>query len=186
MAAVVERTITADELWRMPDDGLRHELVKGQLRTMPLNGVLHGVVAMNIAFSLSIAVEDGDLGATVATGTGFKIASAPDTVRAPDAAFVARERLEQVGITEEFWPGAPDVAVEVLDLDDTYAEVQEKIVGWLDAGTRLVIVADPFKHLITVYHSLSDIRVLTAQDILDGGDVVPGWRLPVAAIFKTA
>ncbi len=186
MSETQANLMTADELLKMPDDGLQHELVKGELLTMPLNGALHGILTMRIAFSLGVWVEDRNLGATFATGTGFKIASNPDTVRAPDVAFVVRERLQSGEPTEKFWPGAPDLAVEVLSPNDTLLEVQGKAVDWLKAGTRLVVVADPRKRLVTVYRSLSDIRVLTERNTLEGEDVVPGWTLPVSAIFRTA
>jgi Uma2 family endonuclease len=175
--------ITAEELWRMPNDGFRHELIKGELTTMAPAGSLHGMVALRIASALFTYVEANRLGATFAAETGFKLASNPDTVRAPDAAFVSQERFEPVGSTERFWPGAPDLAVEVISPTDSYVDVQDKVFEWLEAGTRMVIVADPRKRLVTMYRSLSDIKVLTERDILDGGDVVSGWTLPVAKVF---
>ncbi|BBL76599.1 hypothetical protein MishRS11D_36970 [Methylomagnum ishizawai] len=185
MGAVAERLITADELWHMPDDGQRHELIKGEVTTMAPAGSEHGIVALRIGRLLGNFVEEQALGETFGAETGFKIGSNPDTVRAPDAAFVSRARFEAVGNTRKFWPGAPDLAVEVISPGDGYTEVQDKAFDWLAAGTRMVVVADPRKRRITVYRSLSDIRVLTDQDTLDGGDVVPGWSVPVASIFRT-
>lgn len=183
MVAMPEKLMTADELWLRPDDGMRHELIKGELTSMAPAGSQHGFLAMRIALSLGAFVESHDLGAIFAAETGFKIKSNPDTVRAPDVAFVAKERFEAIGPTPKFWPGAPDLAVEVLSPGDAYSEVQDKAVAWLDAGTRLVIVADPRRRVVTVYRSLNEIRVLTEHDELDGGDVVPGWRVPVARWF---
>ena len=102
---------------------------------------------------------------------------------APDAAFVRRERVEAVGLTTGFWPGAPDLAAEVVSPGDTYAEVQDKIADWLNAGTRLVVVVNPSTQTVALYHSRHDIRILTTDDVLDGGDVVPNWTLPVRDIF---
>jgi Uma2 family endonuclease len=186
MAAVIDRPVTADELLAWPDDGLRHELIKGELTTMAPAGSEHGIVALRIGRLLGNFVEEQGLGETFGAETGFKIATNPDTVRAPDAAFVSRERFDWVGPTRKFWPGAPDLAVEVVSPDDAYAQVQAKARDWLEAGTRMVVVADPRKRRVTVYRSPSDIRVLTEQEVLDGGDVVPGWQVSVAAIFKTA
>ena len=123
------------------------------------------------------------MGRVYAAETGFKIASDPDTVRAPDAAFVGRECLEKVGRVEGFWPGAPDLVVEVVSPGDTHAEVVEKSLAWLDAGCRMVLVAEPVRKVVTVYHSREDICILTADEAVNGADVVPGWRLPVAEIF---
>lgn len=184
MAAVAERLLTAEELWQMPDDGQRHELIKGALTTMAPAGSEHGIVALRIGASLCVHVEAHGLGETFGAETGFKITSNPDTVRAPDAAFVSRERFEPVGYTRKYWPGAPDLAVGVISSGDTYTEVQDKAFDWIAAGTRMVVVADPHKRRITVYRSLSDIRVLTESDTLDGGAVVPGWSVPVASVFR--
>jgi Uma2 family endonuclease len=137
MAITSEKLITAEDLLRMPDDGFRHELIKGELSTMPPAGTHHGLVAMRIGRVLG-----------------------------------------------NFWPGAPDLAVEVVSPSDSYAEVQDKVFDWLEAGTRMVVVADPRKRVVTVFRSLAEIRVLTERDHLDGGDVVPGWALPVTAIFS--
>jgi Uma2 family endonuclease len=183
MPTTMEQRITADDLSRMPEDGFRHALVKGELITMAPAGFHHGMLAGQIFLSLGEFVRRQGLGVVLAAETGFKIASNPDTVRAPDVAFVCKERFEQIGPTEKFWPGAPDLAVEVVSPGDSYSEVQGKVFDWLEAGTRLVIVADPRKQAITVYRSMKDIEVLTARDTLDGGEVVPGWRMPVGDIF---
>ena len=107
----------------------------------------------------------------------------PDHVRAPDVAFISRPRLERLGEIEGFWPGAPDLVVEVVSPGDTYAEVEDKVFDWLDAGCRMVVVVNARKRAVTVYRSPSQIAVLGPTDILDGADVVPGWQLPIAQLF---
>lgn len=180
---IKEKLYTAEELLRLPDDGMRHELVKGELREMPPAGNEHGYLALRIASRLERHVDANKLGRVYAAETGFKIASDPDTVRAPDAAFVSRERVEKVGRVAGFWPGAPDLAVEVVSPGDTHAEVVEKALAWLDAECRMVLVAEPERKVVTVYRSREDIRILAGDGAVDGADVVPGWRLPVAEIF---
>ena len=169
----------------MPDDGFRYELVEGELRKMAPAGSEHGYVALRLGRLLGNHVETNGLGRAYAAETGFKLASDPDTVRAPDVAFVGRERVEAVGRVEGFWPGAPDLAVEVVSPGDTHAEVTEKALAWLAAGCRMVLVADPSRRAVTVYRSREDIRILVSEagDVIDGADVVPGWRLPVAEVF---
>jgi hypothetical protein len=103
----------------MPDDGFRYELVRGELRRMPPAGDEHGYLALEIASDLRNHVKANNLGRTDAAETGFKLASDPDTVRAPDVAFVRRERAEKVGRVTGYWPGAPDLAVEVVSPNDT-------------------------------------------------------------------
>lgn len=162
---------------------MRHELVRGEFKTMSLARVEHGFVAGNIGSSLGNHAEKGRLGRTYAAGTGFLLSRDPDTVRAPDAAFVSREHVEKVGRVADFWPGAPDLAVEVVSPGDTHAQVVEKALSWLEAGCRMVLVAEPERKAVTVYRSREDIRILTGDEAVDGADVVPGWRLTVAEIF---
>jgi len=176
--------MTAEELLRLPDDGYRYELVRGELRKMAPAGHIHGRVAINVTTPLDRHVRDHNLGVVYAAETGFKLASNPDIVRAPDIAFIRRERVEDVGDLEGYWPGAPDLAVEVISPSDTYTDVQEKVFDWLEAGTRMVILVMPRKRVVTVYRSMTDMIMLTEHDTLDGGDVVPGWKIPVRELFS--
>ena len=118
---VKRKRVTAEDLLRMPDDGMRSELVKGGLREMPPAGSEHGAIAMNIGISLGSHVKVNGLGRVYTAETGFRLSSDPDTVRAPDAAFVSRERVEAAGRVTGFWPGPPDLAVEVVFPNDTHA-----------------------------------------------------------------
>ena len=181
--AVVRREVNAEDLLRMPDDGFRYELVRGELRQMAPAGNVHGRIAMNFGTSLNNHIRAHDLGVVYAAETGFRLAEDPDTVRAPDVAFVSRERFEEIGEVEGYWPGAPDLAVEVISPGDSYVEVEDKVFDWLEAGTRMVLTINPRKRSITVYRSLADITVLTGKDVLDGGEIVPGFRLAVRDIF---
>jgi len=183
MVAVIQ-PMTAEALLRMPDDGSRYELVKGELSKMAPASHEHGRVTVNVTTPLDQHVRANNLGTVYAAETGFKLRSNPDTVRAPDAAFVSRQRLEQVGEVAGYWPGAPDLVVEVISPSDVYTEVEEKVFDWLEAGARMVVVVNPRKRAVMVYRSLTDIVVLTENDTLDGGDVVPGWRMPVKDIFR--
>ena len=138
---------------------------------------------MSIAWRLAQYVVENQLGAVYAAETGFRLSSDPDTVRAPDVAFVSQARIEEVGEVEGFWPEAPDLAVEVISPGDSYSEVEEKVFAWLDAGTKMVVVINPQQRSVTVYKSPSDITALTEADVLIGGDIVPGFRLAIREIF---
>ena len=98
-------------------------------------------------------------------------------------AFVSRERAAAAGEVEGYWPGAPDLAVEVISPGDTYTEVEDFLFNWLDAGTKAVIVVNPRKRSLTVYESPNDISVLAEDDTLNLGDVVPGFELAIREIF---
>ena len=104
-------------------------------------------------------------------------------MRAPDVAFVRRERVEALGRQTGYWPEAPDLAIEVISPNDRYTEVEEKVADWLAAGTRMVVVANPRNRTVRVHRSTTDVVTLTMDDTLDGGDVVPGWRMPLTEIF---
>jgi Uma2 family endonuclease len=175
--------LTSDDLLGMPDDGYRYELLRGELKKMAPASHQHGSTVMNVSTPLDQHVRANDLGKVYAAETGFKIGTNPDTVRAPDVAFVSRQRLEEAGDVQGYWPGAPDLVVEVISPGDIYIEVEEKVLDWLKAGAKMVVVVNPRKQIVTVRRSINDIVTLTADDTLDGGDVVPGWSMAVKSIF---
>ena len=175
--------ITADDLLRMADDGMRRELVAGELREMPPSGHEHGRVTMRLSGPLSLFVEEHELGAVYAAETGFLLAKDPDTVRGPDVGFVTRERLASIPKGRGYFPGAPDLAVEVISPGDTYTEVEAKVEEWLAAGCRMVVVANPRNQTLKVYRGVTDVTILAAADTFDGGDVVPGFQISVRRIF---
>src|SRR5687768_15778940 len=106
--------ITADELLTLPRGEFRYELVRGELKKMSPAGHEHGAIIMQLAAPLAQYVKDKKLGRVYAAETGFKLETNPDTVRAPDIAFIVTARVEAVGKARGYWPGAPDLAVEVL------------------------------------------------------------------------
>jgi len=183
MSATLTKPVTAAELLEMQDDGHRYELVKGELRMAPPPGSEHGEVTMNLAGPLYQHVKKNNLGVVYAAETGFKLESNPDTVRAPDIAFVRIERVQETGRLAGYMSGAPDLAVEVLSPSDRVSRVEEKVAEWLEGGARMVWVVSPKLHTVTVYRSLTDIVTITEKDKLDGADVVPGFQMNVAEIF---
>jgi Uma2 family endonuclease len=138
---------------------------------------------MVIGALLYTHVREHGLGTAFAAETGFQLASDPDTVRAPDAAFVRRERADAVGSTDGYWPGAPDLAIEVTSPNDRSSAVEGKALDWLAAGTRAVVVVDPRLRTAMVFRARQDIRILTADELLDLDDVVPGWSPRVGGFF---
>jgi Uma2 family endonuclease len=182
MSAHTEQ-VTADQLLGLPDDGKRRELVAGELREMPPSGHEHGRVTMRLSGPLSVFVEEHDLGAVYAAETGFLLAQNPDTVRGPDVAFVSKERLASVAGRRGYFPGAPDLAVEVISPGDLYSDVEAKVEEWLGAGCRMVVVVNPRNRTLKVYRSLTSVAVLTAADTFEGGEVVPGFRMAVGRLF---
>lgn len=177
------KQLTAEELAQMPDREERTELVKGELRTMAPAGRRHGIVAMKIGGRLLQFVEEHELGEVYAAETGFILTRSPDTVRGPDVAFVTAERAAQQPDEEGFFNGPPDLAVEVVSPNDKVEEVESKVLDYLRAGTQLIWIIHPQTKTITVYRSLQDIFVLTEEDVLEGGDLLPGFIVEVREIF---
>lgn len=175
--------LTAEDLEKLPADGMRHELVKGELRTMPPSGGEHGYTVVNLTVPLGQHARRQGLGAVCGAETGFVIAHDPDTVRAPDIAFVRKAAIPASGLPKGFWQGAPDLAVEVVSPGDTLVEVEEKVHEWLQAGTSRVWVVNPRQQTVHVYRSPTDVMILTVNDVLDGEGVVPGFTIPVREIF---
>ena len=183
MSAIAVEVMTAEELLALPRGQFRYELISGELKRMPPTGEEHGSVTMDIAGPLHRHVRKNNLGRVYAAETGYKIRSNPDTVRAPDVSFISHERLQGQPPLKNFRPGAPDLAVEVMSPGDTKREVAEKVAEWLDAGAHLVWIVNPKLRTVNVYRPLTDNVILTIKDTLDGGTVVPGFRIAVSEIF---
>ena len=179
--------LTAEDLWKQTDDGYRYELVKGVIHRMPPAGFEHGIRAIKIGKHLDVYVEKHKLGYVCCAETGFKISQNPDTVRAPDAAFVRQAAIDEKGIPKGYWEGAPDLAVEVISPSDTYTaiavKIDEKVDEWLDAGCAMVWVINPRRETVAVYRSPEDMTVLHGDDILEGEDVIEGFQCQVRDLF---
>ena len=177
------RPVTAEELFYQQGDGYRYELIKGELKKMAPAGNEHGNLAMDFGTLLNVYVKAKEFGKVYAAETGFKIATDPDTVRAPDVAFISQKRLDEAGPVRGYWPGAPDLVAEVISPGDLYTEVGEKVAEWLGAGSRMVVIVNPRNKQVLVHTSPTDVKVLGLGDTLDGGEVVPGWTLSVEELF---
>ena len=173
--------VTADELERMPEDDFRYELVRGRLTRMSPVAPPHGRATAVLTARLWNHVTDRSLG-EVWNEVGFRLAHDPDTVRAPDIAFVSAERLPQRD-ARGFYRGAPDVAIEVLSPDDRPADMREKVQDYLAVGTRAVVVVDPHNRRATVHRPGAPATILTIDDTLDLHPIVPDWRLKLAELF---
>jgi len=174
--------LTARDVERLSLPGKQVELVRGQLVVREPPGTRHGAIAANLTCLLGDFVRRRELGVVFAQDTGFKITSAPDTVRAPDVAFVGRGRADRIpdrGYAEL----APDLLAEILSPDDRPAEVLAKIADWLAAGTKLVWLVDPARLEVRVYRADGSLSVLREHDSLDGEDVLPGFTSPVGQVF---
>ena len=186
--AAARRTLktvfTSEELLRFPRARYRLELVKGKLYEMALSGGRHGYISANICAILSSYVQSTDLGCVFAAETGFTLQRNPDTVRAPDAAFVAKDRIPPGETPDGYLALAPDLAVEVISPNDRPRAVREKVADWLNAGTRLVWVIYPASRTVAVHRPPGSVEELGEADTLDGADVVPGFTCVLRELFE--
>jgi Uma2 family endonuclease len=173
--------LTAEDLLKANIPNKRTELVRGRLVVREPAGWRHGAVTVNLTVRLGQHVDLTGAGQLLAAETGFTLARGPDTVRAPDIAFVRRERLpaETTGFPEL----APDLVVEVLSPNDRPGETLAKVGDWLDAGARLVWVIDPERRLARIYRPDGTESVLNEADALVGEDVLPGFSCTLSLIL---
>jgi len=187
--AVEQKLYTAADLWEMshlPEYAdKRLELVEGEIIEMNPSAGGHGLVVSKIDRLIRVFAEQNQLGETTGAETGFLLQKNPigkDTVRAPDVGFIAAGRLSSE-MLKGYIPLAPDLAVEVVSEYDTATEIIERVSDFLRAGTRMVWVFYP-KPRTAVVHTPYGSRTIDSDGVLDGGDVLPGFSVPVSEVFS--
>lgn len=183
MSTHPQTQITAEEFAALPLGEMRSELIEGVLHTMPPTTGGHGRITMRLSGLLFTHISNHHLGETYAAETGFLIARNPDTVRAPDFAFIQRDRAPSHDMDARWVSVIPDLVVEVASPGDRPTELMDKAEMWLEVGVRLVWVALPAQRVIQVYRPGQPIATLDMASMLDGGEVVPGFTTPVAHIY---
>ncbi len=180
----VKHLLTAEDVLDLPEKpGYTIELIDGELREVPGAGALHGVIALMLIELLQGFVRQWSLGLVLPDGVGYVLRREPDQLRIPDVSFLAWSQVPEDGIPEGFWEGAPTLAVEIVSPHDRAADIHRKVHDYLDAGTRLVWVLWPQQTAVTVYDADGQ-RELGSDDQLDGGDVLPGFSVPVGDLFE--
>lgn len=146
-------------------------------------GYDHGRIENRLNYVLTHFVEQHGLGGVLTSDTGFLLARNPDTVRCADVAFILQERIEPPGRQGPYYPGAPDLAIEIASPSDRTGELDEKVQDWLAHGCQVVWLVNPKWRTVTVYRSDADIKIFTEADTLDEPTLLPGFSLPVRQIF---
>ena len=180
MSTTTRRVATEEDLLAMPKDGRKYELVDGEIRVSPA-GDRHSVIALALGARLLAFAKEHQLGHVCGADAGFRLPGG--NVRSPDASFVATGRFPDDRPPDDWGSLAPDLAVEVISPGDRPRHILDKVGEYLEAGVRLVWVIDPRHSRATVYRSLNDVRELGASDLLDGEDVLPGFRCRLEEIL---
>lgn len=183
MSTTSTALMTAEELMELPDDDLRHELINGELITMPLPKLPHGRTATRLGAPLLQFVVENELGEVYISDVGFQLTRNPDTVVGPDISFISKERLEQGGDVEGYWQGPPDLAVEVYSPGYRPGKVRDRISRLFSFGTKQVWIVDLKHSTVAVYRSESDITTFSGSDYLEAQDMFAGFRISLERIF---
>lgn len=167
----------------LPGDGYIHEVVNGELVMSPKNNYQHGDICAQLLIALGTFARDRKWGAVWDSSTGFWMRNR--NCRAPDVSFVSRERLKGFSRSaRQFFPGAPDLAIEVLSAANTPAEIHERLRDYFDSGTRLAWVIHPIEQFVEVCHSPDNRKILGPGAMLEGEDLLPGFQFAIADLFK--
>ena len=182
MSTTTTHLMTAEELFNLEDDGYhRYELIKGELLTMSPANDRHGAVTIKLSALLYNYVTQNKLGVLRAAETGFKLETDPDTVLAPDIAFISQERAGP--LSDFFRIGPPDLAVEVRSRWDRRGKIERKTALWLELGAKAVWNVDQRKRTVEVCHADGNRWLFHENDELVD-DTVPGFRVAVSEIFS--
>ncbi|MCY4079166.1 MAG: Uma2 family endonuclease [Caldilineaceae bacterium] len=183
MALTSEKLLTAEELHQLISQDVRGELLRGVLYQTQPTGVRHGKTVVNLIVLLAGLVESRQLGTLVASDIGFLLERDPDTVREPDVAFISAQRLPPDEDVPGYFEGPPDLAVEIASPSDSPRQLFDKARMWISFGVPLVWTVDPEARTIDVHQPHVPLVRHSADDTLDGGQVLPGFNCTVRDIF---
>ena len=173
---------TATDLERLSAQGCRYELIKGELHKRAFAGGLQGSITSRLSFYVGSIVDSENLGMAFAAGTGFFVERNPDTVLAPDFAFVAEGRLPNP-LPDNYVAIVPDIALETRSLTNSKKYASAKVQLWLELGVKSVWKMNPRMRLLTVYRTGHVPRSLGEGDTLDGEETLPGLSVPISRLF---
>jgi Uma2 family endonuclease len=188
MSAAVEtgkKVWTEAELQSLPEDGFIHEVIDGELVMSPKNSWLHGRICTRLLFAIEAFNRRHRLGVVLDSSTGFWMKNR--NCRAPDISFVSKGTVARLGVAAmaaEFFPAAPDLAVEVLSRNSSRSEMDERLRDFFESGTQIAWVIDPDQQRVEVCHSLTRRTLIGTGGILDGEHLLPGFRYAIADLFK--
>ena len=183
MTTAKPKLLTADDLLRLYGQGVKGELIRGVLHETMAAGIRHGKIAIRLGGRMDAHVEQGRLGHVFGSDAGVLLERNPDTVREPDLAYVSAERLPLDAEVDGYCPVPPDLVVEIKSPSDSEAVIDDKAAMWISFGVRMALVINPETRTIRVRQPDLPTVILTIDDTLDGGEVLPGFSCPVREIL---
>ena len=183
MATAKNKLLTAEDLLQLSRKGVKGELIRGVLCETVSVGEEHGHIAGIFITFLNVHIRPRRLGRAGGTDVGVLMQRDPDMVREPDVYYVSRERLPLDVRVHGYLEVAPELVVEIVSPSDTQQAVNDKTEMWLSHGVLMVVEVYPAERAVMVHRPGTPAVTLTADDALDGGDVLPGFTLPLREIF---
>ena len=183
MTTTKEKLLTADDLLRLDAEGVRGELIRGVLCETMAAGTRHGKIVMKLGFLLGSIVIPQRLGTLVGSDSGVLLERDPDTVREPDVAYFSAEKMPLDQDVSGYTDVVPDLVVEIVSPSDRLQSVHDKARMWKSFGVPLVWVGYPDWREVEVFLADGNIVTLGENEMLDGGDVLPGFSCRVSEIF---
>ena len=184
MATTVVRSMSVEEFLALPDDGCQYELVQGELIEMPGSGFEHSAINALLILELGLYNRQHKLGIVTSSDGAYVLNRETRTVLVPDVAFTRIDRLPPPGERTGVLELVPDLVIEVASPSDSANRISEKVREYLDAGVRLVWVFYPKRRMAQVFTPDRNSRLLYEDDILDGGDVLPGFEMRIGDVFE--
>lgn len=180
-----QKVWTEEDLQALPDEGYDYELVDGKLIMSPKNNFFHEHICMRLSSALNAFVTERKLGVVLGSSAGFWMRNR--NCRAPDISFIPLVRLQALGFrpsSRAFFPGAPDLAVEILSRSNTPQDIQRRLEDFFDSGTQIAWLIHPEREFVEICHSPTDRKMLGSGARLDGETLLPGFSYPIADLFK--
>lgn len=177
------RTMTIEELWDTEDDGSRHELIKGELVSMPPAGEAPGHLMGKLSHLIWRYLEDHPTAILAVGDSGYVLDRNPDTLLAPDLAMTRIERIPDEVPARSFPNRAPDLVIEIVSPGDRIGTINEKLRLYLEFGVELIWLVDPDRRTVTAHAYAKPVRLLQSGDSLTADELFPGLRIQVDEIF---
>ena len=183
MATNKTKLLTAEDLLRLSSQGVKGELIRGVLHETVSVGKVHGRIAMTFGGALVAYVRPGRLGTVIGSDAGVLVQRNPDTVREPDIAYISTERMSLEDQSDGYLEVPPELVVEIVSPSDRQDAVNDKTLMWLSLGVLMVVEVYPAERAVMVHRPNTPAVTLTGEEMLDGGDVLPGFSLLLSEIF---